>query len=72
MKTKDELLQQFRKAGSNASYHYADDTGCEWDSGRKYENEALQIFDNHPELEKEFRKIAKRFLWSLNMKRPTK
>ena len=72
MKTKDELLAQFRKGGSTASYHFADDTASEWGLGSKHEKEALRIFDNHPELEEELREIAKGFLWSLNMKRPTK
>ena len=68
----NEILEQFRKHGSNASYRYADDSASEWGAGRKAEGTALSLFDNNPELQPEMRKIASRFLWNLNSKRPEK
>lgn len=66
----EEILQDFKQLGETASYHYADDSTKEWDLASRAEQKALEIFDNHPDLEEKFREIALGFLWSLSMKRP--
>ncbi len=58
-------LEDFKKAGMTASYHFADDTTKEWGLAKKEEAEALRIFDENPALQPEMREIAKGFLWSL-------
>ena len=68
----NEIIEHFRKAGSTASFHYADDTTSEWGAGKRAECKALELFDNNPELQPKMREIASRFLWSLSMKRPEK
>lgn len=66
------VVEEFRKHGSTASYHYADDSTSEWGAGKRAECKALELFDNNPELQNEMRVISSRFLWSLEMKRPSK
>lgn len=68
--TNEEIIEQFNLAGRKASYHYADDSCREWGLARKREEEALAIFDAHPELQEEMREVALGFLWSLNRWRP--
>lgn len=66
------VVETFKKLGKDASYHYVDDSGKEWSLGLKYENQALELFDTHPELESELREVAKGFLWTLEYRRPKK
>lgn len=66
----NKTLEEFRNAGSTASYHYADDSTSEWGAGKRAECKALDLFDNNPELQPEMRVISSHFLWSLSMKRP--
>lgn len=63
-------VDEFKRAGMDASYHYADDSTKEWGLARKAEREALRLFDAHPEHQDEMREVAKGFLWSLNIERP--
>lgn len=65
-------LADFYKAGVDASFHFADDSTKEWELAYKAERKALEIFDNYPDLQEYFRKIALDFLWSLSQKRPQK
>ena len=65
-----QLLDNFKKAGMSASYHYADNTGKEWGAAHKLERECLNMFDANPDSQDEMREIAKGFLWSLNSTRP--
>ncbi len=60
-----DWLKIFQQHGSNASFHYADDTCREWGAAHREKNKALEIFDNNPKLQAEMREIAKGFLWSL-------
>ena len=64
------IIEDFRKHGMDASYHYADDSGSEWHQGAAEERAALELFDANPDLQGEMREVAKGFLWSLNMVRP--
>ena len=63
------ILNQFDRAGRQASYHYADDTGGEWNQGDDWKRKALAIYDAHPELHLRMRVIARGFLWSLDIER---
>jgi hypothetical protein len=63
-------LEDFEKAGSWASYHYADEYTEEWKKGDEEKAKALKIFDDNPELEVEMRQIAINFLWSIDRERP--
>lgn len=65
-----DIIEQFKKHARSASYHFADDTAGEWGLGYKEQSIALQIFDDHPELQSEMREAAKGELWSLSMERP--
>ena len=63
------VLDEFKRLGNIASYHYADDTSREWAMGAKYKADALALFDANPELQAEMRQC--RFLWSIEMERPS-
>lgn len=63
-----EILEQFRKAGNSASYHYADDSTREWHLARREEDKAMELFYANPDLERVLRRIAKGFLWSLDIR----
>lgn len=58
-------LEAFEKAGMNASYHYADDSGKEWRLGRDEQSKAEEIFAANPELQEQMKAIATKFLWSM-------
>ena len=60
------VLENFKKLGQLASYHFADDSGKEWDLGYKNQREAEALFIENPELREEMIQIAKGFLWTLN------
>jgi len=66
----DNILEEFKKYGYKASYHYADDSAKEWGLGRQQKELALALFDENEELHDEMRKISKDFLWSLKAERP--
>lgn len=65
MKNKAQILATFKKHGSDASFHFANDTGKEDGLGRESRDKALAIFDTHPALQAQMRKIAGGFLWTL-------
>ena len=63
-------LANFKRLGDKASFHYADESCKEWDLAADAKSKALKIYDENPDLEDEFREIAKGFLWSLKNDRP--
>lgn len=65
-----DTLEQFKKHGMSASYHFADDSGSEWNHGNREKSLALELFDAHPDLQTAMREIAKGFLWTLSSDRP--
>ena len=69
MTRSQEVLDEFRKHGKQASYHYADDSGNEWRLGKQEEDAALALYDANPDLQEDMRDIATGFLWSLKMRR---
>ncbi len=65
-----DILEEFKTLGMKASFHYADDTASgEWRLGVFEESAAVQLFDDHPNLQNQMREIAKGFLWSLDGER---
>ena len=58
------IIEQFLKLGRDASYHYADDSGAEWDRGGSFKKQAMDLYDAHPDLQDEMLEKAD-FLWSL-------
>ena len=69
--TDDETkIQQFKQLGFSASFHFADDTGKEFNKGIVKMREALQVFDDNPALQPAMREVGRGFLWSLNRERP--
>ena len=64
------ILDDFKKHGMKASFHYADDTGKEWGSGDAEKRKALAIFDANAAMQGEMRELAKQFLWTLCLDRP--
>jgi hypothetical protein len=65
----NDSLDKFKSLGMSASFHYAGDMS-EFYYGRNDENQALELFDQNPELRDEMRVIAKEFLWALESSRP--
>ena len=66
----ENVLKEFESLGQKASFHFADDSGAEWYLGDKAEKDALELFDEHPDLQNQMREIARGFLWSLRLVRP--
>lgn len=62
-------LDEFKRLGEKASYHYADDSTKEWDLASSAKLQALEVFDANPELQPQMRAIAKGFLWGCEMPR---
>ena len=62
-------ITKFRRLGEKASYHFADDSGKEWDLAYKAQREAIEVFDAHPESHETMREIARDFLWAGEFKR---
>ena len=60
------VLEDFKRLGDKASFHFADDSTKEWGLAKVSERSATDLFDAHPELQDEMKEIAKRFLWKLN------
>ena len=65
---KQIILDDFKKHGMQASYHYADDSGKEGGSGDVEKRKALKVFDDNPKMQGEMRKIANKFLWAFTFK----
>ena len=64
----NELLEKFDKLGSQASYHFADDSGAEWVNGYAYQEQAQSLYNNaDPETQEDMREIAVTFLWKLKV-----
>ena len=66
----NKITEEFKKLGMSASYHYADDSGKEWRLADSDKKQALELFDNNPDLQDEMRTAARGFLWSLKQSRP--
>lgn len=60
------ILETFKEHGFAASYHFADDTGKEFDHGFSELNKAMEIYQHYPELQAAMRDVAKEFLWSID------
>ena len=65
-----DVVKEFKRLANLASFHYADDSCKEWGQAAERKNEALAIFDAHPELETELRHAAIGELWNLEGHRP--
>ena len=59
------IIEQFLKLGNSASFHYADDSGGEWGSGKRDEHAATFLYMTNPLLQHEMKKQAS-FLWSID------
>lgn len=57
------VLDDFKSAGMDASFHYADDTCAEWGLARKREQDAMRLYHDNPEHQEAMQKIAEGFLW---------
>lgn len=64
-----DVLQQFKDLGQSASFHFADDSGKEWDLAWRDQRAAELLFQQHPDLQAEMVAIAKGFLWTLNVEK---
>ena len=62
---KQEILEEFKTYGMDASYHYADDSGKEWHLAYPLVDKCMKLVKEHPELHEEMREIAKRFIFSM-------
>jgi len=54
-----EIIEDFRKNASSASYHYADDSCREWGHAKECVRKCRELLHNHPEHREEFLEIAK-------------
>jgi hypothetical protein len=61
----NKIVEQFKKHGLDASFHYADDTTKEWYLGDRDKEKALKLYYDNPELRAEMMEVSKGFLWSL-------
>ena len=63
---KQEVVSKFRELANTASYHFADDSGREWQSGYAAQRQAEELFAQYPEFQEDLRQAAKSYLWSFN------
>ena len=68
-KEKQEILEEFKTYGMDASYHYADDTGKEWKFAYPLVDKCLKLVKEHPELHEEMKEIAKHFIFPMIFKK---
>ncbi len=59
----NKIIEEFKKFGNEASYHFADDSGAEWKHGNIAKRKAMCLFDENPKLQDEMKKVAEGFLW---------
>lgn len=59
-------LAQFAKEGRDASYHYADDSGKEWQQGALARDRAIAIWQKNKHLTEKMLYLARDFLWSFS------
>lgn len=63
----EEILEKFKQAGMNSSYHYADDTASgEWRLGQAESAKCYALAKTFPELVPQMKEIAKGFLFIFN------
>ena len=60
------VLQAFEKAGKEASFHYADDSGKEWHLGAIERDKALKLWRENKHLTEKMLEIGGSFLWSFS------
>lgn len=60
---KQEILENFKTYGMDASYHYADDSRQEWKFAYPLVDKCLKLVKEHPELHAEMAEIAKNFIF---------
>lgn len=63
----NEAIEQFKKHGDKASYHYADDSCREWGLADKEKANAIAVFDSNPSEQEEMRRVARGFLWGYEL-----
>ena len=63
------ILDKFKDLGNSASFHFADDSGREWDRAWDQQRAAEALFVQNPELRDEMIAIARGFLWTLDVKK---
>ena len=66
---KKQILEEFKKAGLDASFHYADDTGKEWHFAYPLVEKCMKLAKEHIELHTEMAEIAKHFIFSMTFKK---
>ena len=64
-----EILEEFKKAGLDASFHYADDTGKEWHLAYPLVDKCMKLAKEHVELHPEMVEIAKHFIFLMSFKK---
>ena len=62
---KQEILENFKTCGMDASYHYADDSGKEWHLAYPLVDKCMKLVKEHPEFHEEMREISKKFIFSM-------
>ena len=56
----------FRQAGMDASFHFADDTGKEWELAYPLQAKCYTLFREHPHRQAHFRDAAKDFIFKFS------
>ena len=62
---KQEILEEFKTYGMDASYHYADDSGQEWKFAYPLVDKCMKLVKEHQELHEEMKEISKKFIFSM-------
>jgi hypothetical protein len=60
------FLANFYANGMDASYHYADDSGKEWNRGQELSHKCYQAASDRPELVPQMMELSKSFLFIFN------
>ena len=63
---KQEILEEFKRCGLDASFHYADDTGKEWYLAYPLVEKCMKLAKEHVELHPEMAEIAKHFIFLMS------
>ena len=66
---KQEILENFKTYGMDASFHYADDTGKEWHLAYPLVEKCMKLAKEHTELHTEMAEIAKNFIFLMSFKK---
>ena len=65
---KEDTLEKFIQHGNRCMFHFADDSGKEWDQGEREKLAAMRVWYDNPHLHEDMLYIAQeyQFHWFIN------